>query len=96
MLSKRLPFGMAAKSDGMIQRIGNGHCTFNNCDGWTSISIEGKYDFMEYFLYQEAQDLIQKLLVIDPNGRFSITDILNHRWIASQAALMSQLHFKVI
>lgn len=53
-----------------------------------SLIKAGKYSFdPEYWseVSSEAKDLISKLLVVDPQKRFSPTQVLNHPWITNSS-----------
>jgi mitogen-activated protein kinase-activated protein kinase 2 len=66
--------GMAI-SPGMKKRIRNGQYEFPAPE-WTRVS-------------QDAKDVIRGLLRTDPDERFTITEVTNHRWV-SQATLVPQ------
>lgn len=52
---------------GLFEKVAGGEYTFLS-PWWDSISIEGK-------------DLITHLLEMDPNKRYTITELLNHPWV---------------
>ncbi|KAG2223764.1 hypothetical protein INT45_003488, partial [Circinella minor] len=52
----------------MLNRIKNGDYNFKGAEKWKKIS-------------EQAKDLIQKMLVVDPNERYTIKQILQHPWL---------------
>ena len=52
----------------MLNRIKNGEYNFEGAEKWKKIS-------------DNAKDLIQKMLVVDTNERYTIKQILQHPWL---------------
>ena len=42
---------------------------------------------------KEGKDLIQKMLVVDPDKRISAQDVLNHDWFKKTHSLVFEDHF---
>lgn len=58
-----------------------GYLPFNYNKDVINNIINGKYRNEKIHLSDDAEDLISKILVIDPKKRYYINDIINHRWI---------------
>mmetsp|Transcript_11707 Transcript_11707/g.28520 ORF Transcript_11707/g.28520 Transcript_11707/m.28520 type:complete len:243 (+) Transcript_11707:2-730(+) len=53
-----------------------------------STIMQGKYDFPSPWwdnVSDDAKDLVQKLLVVDPKARYTADDVLEHQWITTSA-----------
>ena len=55
--------------------------------------FEGKYDFYDEAwstVSVEAKDVVKKLLCVDPARRASLADILQHKWIKDDLAMICE------
>ena len=59
----------------MLNRIKNGEYNFEGAEKWKKIS-------------DKAKDLIQKMLVVDTNERYTIKQILQHPWLQEVEVLL--------
>lgn len=55
--------------------------------------MEGDYEFLSPYwdnVSDEAKDLISKLLIVNPNHRYSAEDVLSHPWVKQAADSLSR------
>jgi len=81
MLSKTMPF-RAKEVDQLLKQVVKGKFSFKPEERWRHIS-------------QDARDLISKLIVLDPQKRFSVAQVKEHPWcsdaVSKCAASMPKL-----
>lgn len=56
--------------------------------------VSGKYEFKENDwcdVSPDARDLVQKLLVLDPDERFTSSQALKHKWMKASADRLSRI-----
>ena len=46
--------------------------------------LKGDFDFAHPGIHEDAKDLIRKMLVLTPEKRISIPEMLNHQWVREQ------------
>lgn len=83
-----LPFGSDDSPDSLMSNIKSGVIDFSD-KRWNSISPDGKGFFTI------AKSLIKHLLVTDPEKRYTVDQILQHRWIAHSLPVLQRLYSKI-
>ncbi len=53
----------------------------NNIADLHKLILKGTFDFPVDTISEEAKDLIKRMLVLTPEKRISIPEILNHPWV---------------
>ena len=53
----------------------------NNITDLHKLILKGTFEFPVEAINEDAKDLIRKMLVLIPEERISIPDILNHPWV---------------
>ena len=53
----------------------------NNISDLHKLILKGVFDFPVSTISAEAKDLVRKMLVLTPENRISIPEMLNHPWI---------------
>lgn len=53
----------------------------NNITDLHKLILKGTFDFPLTSTSEEAKDLIRKMLVLTPEKRISIPEMLNHPWV---------------
>ncbi|KAJ3325597.1 Checkpoint kinase 2 [Boothiomyces sp. JEL0866] len=77
-----LPFGSDDSPDSLMRNIKSGVIDFSD-KRWNSIS-------------PDAKSLIKHLLVTDPDKRYTVDQIFQHRWIAHSLPVLQRLYSKII
>lgn len=60
--------------------------------------LAGKFDFPSPYwdgISQEAKDLINKMLVVDPEKRYSADDVTKHNWVTAEKASDKDFHVEI-
>lgn len=70
----------------MIYRMLSGEYPFNSMGGETELFktiMQGKFTFSENWdhISEEAKDLVYNLLDLDPDNRFTMSEIKEHPWM---------------
>lgn len=59
----------------------------NNIQDLHKLILKGDFDFAYKGVSKEVKDLIRKMLVLTPEKRISITEMLNHPWVKDEEEL---------
>ncbi len=57
----------------------------SNIQDLHKLILKGNFDFSLPSISESSQDLIRRMLVLTPEDRISIPDILSHPWVADDA-----------
>ena len=57
----------------------------NNIADLHKLILKGDFDFAVETISEEAKDLIRKMLVLNPDKRIQIPELLNHPWVKEPA-----------
>ena len=56
----------------------------NNIEDLHKLILKGTFEFPVSTITSEAKDLVKRMLVLTPEDRISIPDILNHPWVKDE------------